>query len=52
MLAQFGYDGAKKRLKEDAVPDVPLVNKKVSTASSQPTKPRGAYMKRQKADVS
>ena len=50
-LEPYGYDGARIRLKPDAVPDVPL-HIKSENKVVLPRRPRGAYIKRQKTDVS
>lgn len=54
-LERLGYEGARTRLKVDAVPDVPLpIHAKENNGAVQlvlPAKPRGAYAKRQKAEV-
>ena len=49
-LAQLGYPGAKAALKDDAVPDVPIMADKIQPPPTPPT-PRGAYEKRRKREV-
>lgn len=55
-LRENGYDGAKIRLKNDAHPDIPLLLQQPqdenAAISLAPAKPRGAFAKRQRADVS
>lgn len=55
-LRENGYDGAKIRLKNDAHPDIPLLLQQPqdenAAISLPPAKPRGAFAKRQRADVS
>ena len=51
-LEEYGYNGARIRLKPDAVPDVPLQISSENEDVVLPPRPRGAFMKRQKADVS
>jgi hypothetical protein len=56
-LNENGYEGARIRLRKDAVPDIPLAiqksdSKDENSAISLPQKPRGAYAKRQRAEVS
>uniref|UniRef100_A0A8W8MGE8 THAP-type domain-containing protein n=1 Tax=Magallana gigas TaxID=29159 RepID=A0A8W8MGE8_MAGGI len=54
-LERLGYEGARTRLNVDAVPDVPLpIHAKENNGAVQlvlPAKPRGAYAKRQKAEI-
>jgi hypothetical protein len=54
-LNEIGYEGARIRLRKDAVPDIPLAiqkSKDENSAISLPEKPRGANAKRQRAEVS
>lgn len=52
-LKENGYEGAKIRLRKDAVPDIPLrVCDQDENAAIPAPKQRGAFAKRQKADVS
>uniref|UniRef100_A0A8W8JEL4 Uncharacterized protein n=1 Tax=Magallana gigas TaxID=29159 RepID=A0A8W8JEL4_MAGGI len=54
-LERLGYEGARTRLKVDAVSDVPLlIHAKENNGAVRlvlPAKPRGAYAKRQKAEI-
>lgn len=55
-LKENGYNGAKIRLRTDAIPDIPLplhpVHDENAAIALPASKPRGAYAKRQRADVS
>lgn len=51
-LKENGYEGAKIRLRKDAVPDIPLrVCDQDENAAIPAPKQRGAFAKRQKADI-
>ena len=47
-LAELGYPGARAALKDDAIPDIPVV---VNDDSPVPKKPRKAFQKRRKNEV-
>ncbi|CAC5398256.1 unnamed protein product [Mytilus coruscus] len=49
-LLELGYPGAKAALKDDAVPDIPVVVD-AEKGPSSPKKPRSAFEKRQKRQV-
>ena len=47
-LVELGYPGARAALKDDAIPDIPVV---VNDDSPAPKKPRKTFQKRRKNDV-
>ena len=47
-LAELGYPGARAALKDDAIPDIPVV---VNDDSPAPKKPRKAFQKRRTNEV-
>ena len=47
-LAELGYPGARATLKDDAIPDIPVV---VNDDSPAPKKPRKAFKKRRKNEA-
>ncbi|CAC5398253.1 unnamed protein product [Mytilus coruscus] len=49
-LLELGYPGAKAALKDDAIPDIPVVVD-AEKGPSSPKKPRSAFEKRQKRQV-
>nr|XP_034334865.1 uncharacterized protein LOC117692019 [Crassostrea gigas] len=52
MLSTLGLEYSfRKRLKPDAVPDIPLLFEEEQGNSEKPSKVRGAYAKRQRAEV-
>lgn len=52
MLSTLGLEYSfRKRLKPDAVPDIPLLLEEEQSNTEKPSKVRGAYAKRQRAKV-
>ena len=50
--ARYGYENAQAKLKDGAIPDIPLLNPNEASKTDQRTSVRGAFEKRQRAEVS
>ena len=50
--ARYGYENAQAKLKDGAIPDIPLLKPNEACKTDQRTGVRGAFEKRQRAEVS